>query len=629
MPGMKYRHPYDELIIQDNTGYIETLAPQNNGTILLSAFLSSKGENNVMKTFTDQASFIKEYGKPKFKEHGQSIYNIINWLGSGGMVQCMRVTANDANHANILILVKVKKTVDAPVLDVEGRPLYITPDGEVTVEADGATPYTHDEATIKIITKTVENLTDVNMLLPSLKSEYSDVVDSDGYKTYPLMAICDKGAGKSGNSVFFRINRNIINDNETDYANYNIESLENNNGISIVDKSTTVTLYPEGINQYNETEFIEDIVKDKFTKINLYFDDIYYDALCAELESCIDNLDGNISEIDPLFAIDKRTGRQYKFISIDNDSVVLNGLSGMALLSGNDGAFDITSPVRDSAISSRLIEAYSGDIDSSIINSKNFPANVMLDANFDLETKMAMILCKTKRGGDAQVILDSGIIGSVTAAISWRETAVSFDDYEVKLYPQHLVVVDPYTSKDIKVTMTYMLSKAIPEHDNSYGSHIPLAEKYCEMYGHKKGTLLPVPVTPDEREELYVRQLNYCEESGEYIVPNTDITAQKKSSDFSNGNNVRVLLEIKKMLRDLIPTWRYDFMSENDLERFNREANEVVKSRFLDPGKCGRAVVEVSSSPDQMRKKILQISLGTSFYPIVERTLQYIMVNPY
>ena len=157
------------------------------------------------------------------------------------------------------------------------------------------------------------------MLLPSLKSEYSDVVDSDGYKTYPLMAICDKGAGKSGNSVFFRINRNIINDNETDYANYNIESLENNNGISIVDKSTTVTLYPEGINQYNETEFIEDIVKDKFTKINLYFDDIYYDALCAELESCIDNLDGNISEIDPLFAIDKRTGRQYKFISIDND----------------------------------------------------------------------------------------------------------------------------------------------------------------------------------------------------------------------------------------------------------------------------------------------------------------------
>ncbi len=627
MPGMKYRHPYDELIIQDNTGYIETLAAENTGSTLLSAFLSSKGENGVMKTFNNVQSFRKEFGKPRFREHGQAIYNIVNWLENGGTVQCMRVTAADASYANILILVKVKKTEDAPVLDELGTALYKTPTGEIVTEADGNTPYTHDQAIIKIQTKTITNVTDKVNFETLLSSEYSGELDVDGFKTYPLFVVCDKGAGKSGNSTFFRINRSILNDTETSYPNYSVESLENIDGVAIVDRSTNVALYPDAVNAYNETDFIEDIVKNRFSKVNLYFDDIHYTALCTDLQSCIDDIE--LQEIDPLFAIDKATGTGYEFVTVDEDSVMLNGVTGVALVSGSDGAFDITSATRDTAISTRLIAAYTGEIDASILNSRNYPANIMLDANFDLDTKLAMVTCKSKRGSDLQVILDAGIISSVTSAKTWRDTSATFSDYEVKLYPQHLVVVDPYTSKDIKVTMTYLLARAIPTHDNLYGTHRPLAEKYSVMYGHKKGTLLPVLITEDEKEELYIKQLNYCEETGESIVINTDITAQKKSSDLSNGNNVRVLLEMKRALRALIPNWRYEFMSENDLERFNREANELIKDKFIDTGKCGRAVVLVSADSDQMQKKILQIDLGTSFYPVVERTLQYIRVNPY
>jgi hypothetical protein len=173
------------------------------------------------------------------------------------------------------------------------------------------------------------------------------------------------------------------------------------------------------------------------------------------------------------------------------------------------------------------------------------------------------------------------------------------------------------------------LARAIPSHDSAYGIHVPLAEKYCVLYGYKKGTLLPVPATEDEKEELYTSQLNYCEESNGSILINTELTAQKKNSDLSKGNNVRVLLEMKKVLRDLIPTWRYDFMSEADLQRFSREANSRIKELFIDAGKCSVADVKVTSDTDQMKKSILQVDLGASFYPIVERTLEYIRVNPY
>lgn len=628
MSDMKYRHPYDELIIQDNTGFTETLAQGNTGTILLSAFLSPKGENNVVKEFTDSLSFIKEFGKPKFKEHGQAAYNIINWLNNGGTVQCIRVTAADAKYANTMIIVKVKKTEDAPVLNEEGDPLYVTPTGEQTTDSEGNEPLVHDKAVIKIQTKTVTNVTDKSALMTALLSEYSDTPDVDGFVSYPLFVVCDKGAGKSGDSTYFRINRNILNDRDVSYTNYNIETLENASGFVVVDRSTNVALYPDAMNPYNINEFIGNVVANKFNKINLYFDETHYNMLCEELLSCID---GNpaIESIDPLFAIDHTTGISYPYITIDEESVILNSVTGIALASGDDGSFDITSPTRDTAISAQLVKAYNGELDSSICSPNKTPAHVMLDANFDSQVKLAMVNCKTKRGSDVQVILDAGIITTVTAAKTWRETTITFSDYEVKLYPQHVVVVDPYTNKDIKVTLTYLLSQTIPTHDAVYGTHKPLAEKYAIMYGYKRGTLLPVPITEDEKEDLYTRQLNYCEEVNGAIAINTDLTAQKKNSDFSMGNNIRVLMEMKKDLRQLIPTWRFDFMSETDLERFNREANSLIKDKYLDPKKCGRADVKVSSDEEQMRKRILQVDLGVSFYPIVERTLQYIRVNPY
>lgn len=634
MSDMKYRHPYDELIIQDNTGFIETLAVANTGTTLLSAFLSSKGENNVLKTFTNSSSFIKEYGKPKFKEHGQSIYNIINWLNGGGNVQCIRVAAADATYANVMVIVKVKKTEDAPVLNEEGEPLYVTPTGEETTSSEGNEPLVHDKAVIKIQTKSVSNLTDKSALLTALTSEYSSMVDADGFMSYPLFAVCDKGAGKIGNSTFFRINRNTINDTDTTYPNYNVESIENIDGIAVVDKPMNVALYPDATNIYGENQFIGDLVANRFSKVNLYFDEEHYTELCTELQSCIDNV-LSIHAIDPLFAIDNINGTAYKFITIDNDSIILNSATGIVLTSGTDGAFDVTSPTRDNAISAQLIKAYTGELDPAIYNSKRFPADIALDANFDYDTKMAIMTCKTRRGSDLQVILDAGILVSIASAEAWRvnpspASSISFSDYEAKLYPQHVVVVDPYTNKDIKVTLTYLLAQAIPRHDSTYGNHIPLAEKYCVMYGHKKGTLLPVPITEDEKESLYTKQMNYCEEEVDgSIVINTELTAQKKNSDLSKGNNVRVLLEMKKLLRGLIPTWRYDFMSEADLERFNREANALIKEKFLDTGKCAVANVVVSADADQRRMSILQVDLGVSFYPIVERTLQYIRVNPY
>jgi hypothetical protein len=607
---------------------METLAAANTGTTLLSAFLSSKGENNVMKTFTNSSSFIKEFGKPKFKEHGQAIYNIINWLDNGGTVQCIRVVAADAKYANLMINVKVKKTLDAPVLNAQGQPLYITPTGEQVTTSEGNEPLVHDQAIIKVQTKSIANLTDQTTLLTTLSSEYTSTPDTDGFLTYPLFAICDKGAGKLGNSTFFRINRNTINDNDTNYANYNIETIENISGATVVDKSVNVALYPEALNAYNENEFIADIVANKFLKINLYFDEVHYTELCTALQSCIDG-SPNLESIDPLFATDHIDGTTYEYITIDNSSVVLNGVNGLALASGDDGAFAIGSATRDTAISGQLVKAYTGELDPAIFKSKRFPANIMMDANFDSQTKLAMITCKSKRGSDIQVILDAGIITTVTAANTWRTTSVTFSDYEVKFYPQHVVVVDPYSGKDIKVTLTYLLARAIPSHDSAYGIHVPLAEKYCVLYGYKKGTLLPVPATEDEKEELYTSQLNYCEESNGSILINTELTAQKKNSDLSKGNNVRVLLEMKKVLRDLIPTWRYDFMSEADLQRFSREANSRIKELFIDAGKCSVADVKVTSDTDQMKKSILQVDLGASFYPIVERTLEYIRVNPY
>ncbi|MFA7142822.1 MAG: hypothetical protein WC175_02430 [Candidatus Dojkabacteria bacterium] len=80
----------------------QTATSTVSGFNFFKVFISEKGKDNKIVTFTDPNLFLEEYfGNSKiiFKKHGQHPYDIINILERGGTVHCLRVCPSSINAA--------------------------------------------------------------------------------------------------------------------------------------------------------------------------------------------------------------------------------------------------------------------------------------------------------------------------------------------------------------------------------------------------------------------------------------------------------------------------------------------------------------------------------------------------
>jgi len=617
-PGL-YKHPHDTLRVQDNTE-IKTDSFVNNGAVLIAPFISDKGIDGQMTLLRDLAITERDYGKGNFKVHGQGYYNVLSWLRNGGQVRGMRITAKDATYANVLIMAKVA-VFDKQKTDSKGNPLYIDAvTGQETTTASGNVPIKEKKAEVKLFAEKYDNLRDVNDDIEILmKEKYDDSNAADGI-IFPLYLFVSKGRGEFGNAYRIRLTPSPSRDKETVYRNYSFELFNNENGLQRVEVPLNISTFPDARSVYSRSEYIEDVLKRNIFPINTFaIEDSFYqmaEMLRPVVQQEHPEAEIKPEEIDFLFFRNRDT-TNYKHITTAKDSINLSLYEGYPLAAGDDGAFKRSNRDRQIAINERLIDAFDGKIDKTILDRKRNPANVALDANYPLEVKQAMINWRYLRD-DLPLYLDAGMSHTILDLKTWRQTELTVNSYGVTIMAQNFMTYDEYTGKDIPVTMTYLVANTMPAHFASYGNHIPLAGDFVKLNQYIiPNSVRPAVAEDADKSDLYELRLNYLEEEYGEITFGTQLSSQSKDSQLLDMNNVHTLYDIKRDVEMLSPKFRYKpNETEEDLKEFNRMLDmRLAKYRDF---KCKfiEGVITKSSNPDTPRR--IQTAIRVGFKSITE-----------
>lgn len=573
IPPHVYPHQFTQ--INDNTEVSATYnSASSNVTALLCVFASPKGRDNKVLTISGgQAEFMKEYGLGPFALYGQPLLNAYNAaLGGDCTLHCMRVTADDASYSNATLVAKYKVTNEEVEKKVDVKFFLRPSDAELT-DLDAL----EDACTV------------------------SATPDEEGFIAVKLMTIAAQGRGKYGANFAFRITSDTTTDKDNVYKNYQFSTISNDGGSDILRRQSVV--FNEDAYTSGMSLFSDDVINDEdSTAIVIKTFQDGFTALYEAYKTIAPNFELSIGEFDPLFGINKYTKTaipNYTIIApadaagaaANEYPVSPSAITGIALLGGSDGALDAAQPAdtRKTALDALYLKAFTGEIDPLIKSKNRYPSTLILDANFDVNTKLAIAALCEKRT-DCMAMLDFGTAittkASVKAYYDANLAAVVNNRVET-LEPYCMKIRDPYSQKIVTVTSTYWLAGRYPAHIAEWnGKHRPLAgNNFGIIEGAIKNSIYPIfdedldSETMDELAEAHINFAKY--NSNQVVVRAMQDTAQKKRTNLSEQNNVLILLDIKRDCERLCAQYEYDFSEVSDIARFNADV-EVITARYAD-----------------------------------------------
>lgn len=610
IPG--YLHPHTMTIVNDNTDFTETVADTETGVRTISVFTSSKGRDGVVLKFNNPQKYIEEFGRPNFKLYGQPGYMPFQSLMTGFAESfCMRVMPEDATYSNIVIVAKV-----STLAEVAGPPVV---PGAITVRFEA------------VFLPDVASREDFESLIETLTVEEEDV---NGYKSFPLFAVYALGRGEYGNGFRFRLNSSPQADKENAFKNYRFEVLELENVVTRKEFFGG-TMFADAI-EGTSSLFLSDIINDAeggSSKINMYVLESSFEAIYNEYKLAVPATDVTLDTFDVLTGKDKLGVALPGFVIDANhaDAVALDNPDGLPLAGGGEGSFEFNSATpesRETAIDAAYMKAFRGETDASILSKRRTPADLILDAGYSEEVKRELVSLMIRRY-DAAGYIDGGILNTLTDAIAWGEAMLGLGDRIFSKEFQHYKVRDPFTGKNMPVTVTYLYASAIPFHYKNFGNQTPfVGEQYARLAGAIKNTLRPVVDADDldVKEELYGLRLNYFQALAENTyVRGTQGTSQLTWSDLSEENNMHVLLEMKRRLEGMVAGLSYNFAEPEDRKRFTEDADRLFAE--YRGTKVREAAVEFSMSPWEEERSILHCNLAVVFRTMAKRAIIEIDVN--
>lgn len=611
---LDFLHPHIKSQVVDNSSVFETAV--GGGTALFQPYLSDKGEDGKIELITQLEDMLMDKGTPNYKKHGQSMYNMINWLKGSGRVYGLRLTADDATYSNTILNVKTK-VADIPVYEKDAEGEYILQDGNKVPEVDGdGEPVTQPGVKIKLVAQKVSNLTSVSDLLATIEQGMS-TLDQEGFKSHPIYVVRAKGRGEYGNNFIYRLALNTTLEDTYEFRLYNFSILEKteNGSLVLTEGPMPVSMFPEAISLGGTSLFMGQVVSDYFEKVEVLFSEKAYDALIDDI-TAVTGTDFAPQTIDFIFGRDK-TNKAYETILFETDSLALDKYSGVSLEDGSDGAFGMDKPNRQTAITEKFVKAYTGLVDRDVFNKKKFPFDVVLDANYPLSVKTAIADFCAERI-DVFGILDTGILPSPNSALSWRKNSFQADSLYLGIWGQSWKIFDTYTAQDIPVTTSFFLARKIPESDGVYGIQYPFV-------GPNRGIISgfkSIDWNPNEyeKEDLYKARINYAEQDYKNTKFMSQLTSQAKTSALSNVNNVRVLLRMIRTVNELSENYQFEFGSVSTLNSFNSDLSNYL-SEWTSNGACTVCEGLAYQTAIDKQNKTARVRISVEFTDVIERIL--------
>lgn len=575
--------------------------------LYLQLFTSDKGPENLRTVHGEE--FFKLYGSsPSFRKHGQPLLQAASIIKAGGEILCKRVVAEDATLANLIVVAKVSKE-SVQKVDASGKELYIdATTGKETTESNGGLneraminvakvrydavsvsgvktlaevkkyglSLLKDEAeevtSYEYTTKVGDPLTDQNPV-----GQVKDTDDPDyGKSVYPLFVVVDNGRGVSSkrfnivpdytiskNLDFQLYKLNFIGDtqNENEYVWFNFRD-----DVIYVGKNRSLEMIGKDLTQIKASSFADST------------------AMFVKRLATITGVDeAELNSVDAIFGTNRK-GEALDQIVVDEEGYKLDSNLGMMLQGGDNGAFG-DSPLSAPTYADELVKVVDGTYDDSIFDVDRFMIDVCCDANYPTKVKTAIYDLAQFRQ-DFVYLRDFG-----TEVNSYEDAFQHYLAYGrskfVGDYPMSWDVIDDWTKRQITVTMTYSIAPKLVNHLTSRRAAPLCGILYDFTFPDViEGTASFLPkVTPhvDQKTLLSDLNINYASYINGVLTLETTYTSQTGiNTQMRYINNILAVTKLIHNIRTECPKFRYSFITDTDLEKYQEDVNDVIKRSDVD-----------------------------------------------
>ena len=653
-------------IILEDQSYIPSLNVADSTTrpIVFAGFTSDKGTEEYTKWQGED--FFDQYGEISFARHGQPLLQAANVINNGGIVYAKRVVDPTSRLAMLGVVAHVKE-ISRQETRIKMDPLTGSPitkeDGSYVTEelywkavdvAQFSEPaqrplYTKDEAGADGVAAMFK-VCQVNYSVETLDAEENvhgnDYVATskafyDKYKNkkdnkFPLFLVMDNGRGVSQKSITISLDSTLSRSAQS--ARYVIDIDENNNTL----ESIVFSLNPSEVEAgYNL--FFDSVVKRTSKQVKCFGYEDQMQLFYAKVAAIAGLSETRLRESDIIGA---RTwkGEAFKTFEVlesTNDGVAtvkLDSFAGHSLVGGYNGDTFGTSPISNykgvtdstSVYATEMAKVYNGTFNDDIFDIDNNPIDIVVDANYPHIVKRAIEnLCNFRQ--DVFFFRDMGTKGltNILTIKNAKTLNTGGNTRYVATYCQYFDVFDPYTRKQITVTMGYAISRLICMHFANGRSLVCAGQNNGWVVPEIiEGTLSYVPkVTPagDQVAEMDDLHINFGKYYNGIFSLASEYTSQDIYTQLSFANNVLAIQELIKQIRIACPKSRYKFITGTDFEDYKKDVQAVIDANA---NKFASIAIDFKTDSVYAANKIVYAVIQVSFRDFAQAEIFRIVAIP-
>lgn len=537
--------------------------------LYLSLFTSDKGPEEW--TVLSGRDWFKAYGDSiSFAKHGQPLLQAAISINAGARLLSKRLVASDATLANLSIVATITQG-EAQAKDANGNLLYTTPEGADTTDVTD-TPKMIKTATIKYEGKSVA---DIKVVDPELAA--APVAKQLTENQFLLFTITDNGRGVSNKR--FMITPNYRLSKSKEYIEYSLDVAENN----ITLESMSFTAIPHlVVNGANHS--MQSVVETNSGQIKCYQNDEGINNFIAKLAEISGRTVADVESLDFIYGYNRK-GVSLDDIILDESGLNMQNSFGQALIEGGNGTFG-NKPIAQTDEYVKQAEFALGVdsdnvFDTVIYDLDRYKIDCIIDANYPDGVKRAIETLVTYRE-DCVFLRDYGLSMNNLAAVKMHKEGLQVHNKFISDYCTSYDIIDPYSKKQVSVTIGYSLAKLMVDHLNAgrilpvcgikHGmiitDAIPGTVKFCPV-------VCPEPLG-NQKEVMEELRVNYASYIGEDLVIETEYTSQDLYSQYSFLNNILGVQEVVRAIRTRCPVIRYSFIDGEDLDRYKSDIEDVI-----------------------------------------------------
>lgn len=603
-----------EIIDQTANREIAVTAINEPIPLAMAAFTSDKGPEN-WRVITSFDELTSNYGAISYARHGQPQLTVAEVLRAGGVVLGKRIVANDATLANVTIYARVVKVSDVSYV-------YYYAKSETNAK------------TFRDAYKNHEYMESADFINGVSSSESNGSVVE-----FPLFTITAIGRGAS--NISFTIlpiyNASKI---SPEYICYRVQLYENQEPID--KENITITLNPNiSINGVSyamnpkiniassqvRVKHYENAIKTFVTTLKAtaktstvvadakdmsIMDIINSDIINGKDRTGTITLGGVVTKTGVKTTTDSETGtvtdNWTSNLPSDIKNSIVNFESGINLLNGTYGALTespmnnadtiyadlllnvfgkktVNTSIQDIDINSDILSDFP-QFDTVIYDLDRYKVDFICDCGYNFNVKNAIVDLVEYRG-DMVFLADLGIGVTNISEIINSANRIKKSKF-VSIYHNSFDIYNPYSSKQITVTMPLLLAPKMVTHIAN-GAGRPFAGMLNDITFPDiieesiNFTPRELPVVNPNSGAIYnqkqalvdanVNYLNYYDGLATMDTMYVNVDAYTQMSYLSNIMGIQAII---KEIRTKCPRTRYTFMDGTDLEEYIDDATAII-----------------------------------------------------